>query len=350
MIVDLRSDTVTKPSAEMLAAMSTAEVGDDVYGEDPTVNDLESYVASRFGHEAALFTPTGSMANQIAVQLLVNPGEEVMCDMDAHVANYEMGAAAAYGGVSSRTWKAPHGRLNVDDVAEHLNLPGFHAVPTKAIVVENTHNRGGGSVQTVEEIKRLRALANSHGIALHCDGARIWNAHVASGVELTEYGQYFDTLAVCLSKGLGAPLGSLIIGSSEHIERARAVRKRLGGGMRQVGVVAAAGRYALDHHLDGLVDDHRRAKHIANELESFGFCDPQQVETNIVILRHSEIGKIAAQAGENGVKISVLGTNWGRILTHRDVDDAAVDRAVGVLTGLLALTSVAKVANTSYVR
>ncbi|QSB06562.1 threonine aldolase family protein [Natronoglycomyces albus] len=335
MVVDLRSDTVTKPSPQMLEAMAAADVGDDVYAEDPTVNALESHVAELFGHEAALFTPTGSMANQIALQTLVRPGEEVLCDIDAHIANYELGAAAAFGGISCRTWQAQAGRLVADQVEPLLNLPGFHAVPTKAIAVENTHNRGGGTVQPLDQIAKLRSMAEAHDIALHCDGARIWNAHVATGVSLAEYGRYFDTMAVCLSKGLGAPIGSLVISTVDRIEHARAIRKRLGGGMRQVGLLAAAGRYAIDHHLAGLRADHDRALRIAEQLEPFGICSADQVQTNIVVLRHPEIAKLAAQAGEKGVRISVLGTRWGRLLTHRDIDDAGVDRAVGVLTELL---------------
>ncbi|HZN17813.1 MAG TPA: GntG family PLP-dependent aldolase, partial [Micromonosporaceae bacterium] len=232
----------------MREAMANADVGDDVYGEDPTVNALQQEVAALFGHEAALFTPTGSMANQIAVQLLVPRGEELLCDADAHVVTYEIGAAAAYGGVSTRTWPAVGAELDVDAVAALVRPDGYWAVPTRAVAVEQTHNRAGGAVLSLATLERLRAVADAAGVALHCDGARIWHAHVADGVPLSTYGRLFDTLSVCLSKGLGAPVGSLVIASAEKIERARWLRKRLGGGMRQAGVLAAAGRYALRHH------------------------------------------------------------------------------------------------------
>src|SRR5262245_14018824 len=257
--VDLRSDTVTKPSPQMRAAMAAAEVGDDVYGEDPTVNALQAEVAALFGHEAALFTPTGSIANQIAIQLLVPPANELLCDADAHVITYEIGAAAAYGGVSSRTWPTVGADLDVETVANMIRPDGFGAVPTKAIAVEQTHNRGGGGVIPLSVLQGLRTVTEAAGVALHCDGARIWHAHVADGVPLASYGAVFDTLSVCLSKGLGAPVGSLVVGSAEKIDKARWIRKRMGGGMRQAGILAAAGQYALRHHIERLAEDHVRA-------------------------------------------------------------------------------------------
>src|SRR5262245_37102363 len=205
----------------MRAAMAEAEVGDDVYGEDPTVNALEAQVASLFGHEAALFTPTGSMANQIGIQLLVPPAAELLCDADAHVVTYEVGAAAAIGGISTRTWPAVGGDVDPDLVASMVRPDGFHAVPTRAIAVEQTHNRAGGAVIPLDTLRALRRVADDTGVGLHCDGARIWHAHVADGVELGTYGGLFDTLSVCLSKGLGAPAGSLVVSTSERIARAR---------------------------------------------------------------------------------------------------------------------------------
>src|SRR5436305_6204542 len=228
----------------MRAAIAAAEVGDDVYGEDPTVNALQARVAALFGHEAALFMPTGSMANQTALQVVVPPGEELLCDSDAHVVTYEIGAAAALGGISTRTWPAVAADIDVDAVAAMVRPAGYHAVPTRAIAVEQTHNMGGGAVVPLSTVERLRRVADAAGIALHCDGARIWHAHIATGTPLSTYGRLFDTVSVCLSKGLGAPIGSLVIGSAERIARARVVRKRLGGGMRQVGILAAAGDYA----------------------------------------------------------------------------------------------------------
>jgi len=322
----------------MRAAMAAAEVGDDVYAEDPTVNALQERVAALFGHEAALFTPTGSMANQIGVQLVVPPGEELLCDADAHIVTYESGAAAALGGISTRTWPAVAADLDVDAVAAMVRPAGYHAVPTRAIAVEQTHNRGGGAVLPLSTVEGLRRVADSAGLFLHCDGARIWHAHIADGVPLSTYGRLFDTLSVCLSKGLGAPIGSLVIGSAERIERARLIRKRLGGGMRQVGMVAAAGDYALTHHLDRLADDHRRAKRLAEALAPFGVVDATRVRTNIVALDLTkstvDAAALAAAARERGVLVSVLGPRRGRLLTHLDVDDAGIDDAIDVLTGI----------------
>jgi threonine aldolase len=339
-MIDLRSDTVTRPSAGMRAAIAGAEVGDDVYGEDPTVNALQDEVAALFGHEAALFTPTGSMANQLAVGVLVPPGEELLCDADAHVVNYELGAAAALAGVSTRTWTGtPVGTLDVGAVAAQVRSPAYGAVPTRAVAVENTHNRGGGAVLPLPALDDLRAFTAERGVALHCDGARIWNAHVATGTPLARYGALFDTLAVCLSKGLGAPVGSLLVSSAANVERARTLRKRLGGGMRQAGVLAAAGRYALAHNLGRLADDHARARHLAGALAPYGVVDPAAVVTNIVpidLAKHPlDAPALAAVAAAHGVLVSVMGERYARAVTHLDVDDAALDRAAEVLVKLL---------------
>jgi threonine aldolase len=239
-MIDLRSDTVTRPTPGMRQAMAAAEVGDDVYGEDPTVQALEARVAALFGHEAALFAPTGSMANQIAIQTLVPPAHELLCDADAHVVTYEIGAAAAIGGVSTRTWGPSGGAIDVSAVAAMVRPDGFHAVPTRAIAVEQTHNRSGGEVIPLSTLQALRSVADEAGIGLHCDGARIWHAHVATAVPLTVYGGLFDTLSVCLSKGLGTPIGSVFVSTAERVAAGRVIRKRMGGGMRQVGVLAAA--------------------------------------------------------------------------------------------------------------
>ncbi|MFC6020462.1 threonine aldolase family protein [Plantactinospora solaniradicis] len=334
-MVDLRSDTVTRPTPGMRAEMAAAEVGDDVYGEDPTVNALEAEVAALFGHEAALFAPTGSMANQIAIQLLVPPGEELLCDADAHVVTYEIGAAAAYGGVSSRTWSPVGADIDPEQVAAMIRPDGYHAVPTRAIAVEQTHNRGGGGVIPLGTLRELRRIADGAGVALHCDGARIWHAHVADGVPLTSYGELFDTLSVCLSKGLGAPAGSVVVGSAEQIERARVIRKRMGGGMRQAGVLAAAGRYALRHHVERLASDHVRAARLADALAPFGVL-AGPVRTNIVPLDLTKCGFDAPELGvasrDRGVLVSVLGPRIARLVTHYDLDDAGVDRAIEVLT------------------
>jgi threonine aldolase len=321
-MIDLRSDTVTKPGIEMRAAMAAAEVGDDVYGEDQTVNALQEQVAAMFGYAAALWTPTGTMANQLAVQLLVKPGEELLADVDAHVVVYELGAAAAFGGASSRTYR------ELAEVPGMIRPAGYHAVPTTAVVVENTHNRKGGLVVPLEELVALRKVADDHGIAVHCDGARIWNAHVATGTPLAEYGRLFDTMAVCLSKGLGAPAGSLLLGSAERIAQARVIRKRLGGGMRQVGIFAAAGQYALGN-IGRLAKDHARAARLASALGV-------RAETNIVPLPVPDACGLAREAQEQGVLISVLGPTFARLVTHHDVDDEGVEHSIAVLTDLLA--------------
>ncbi len=339
-MVDLRSDTVTRPTAAMRAAMAAAEVGDDVYGEDPTVIALEQRVAQLFGHEAALFAPSGSMANQIALQLVVPPAQELLCDANAHVVTYEFGAAAAIGGISTRTWPFACGLLDVDVIASMIRPDGYWAVPTRAIAVEQTHNMAGGVVIGLDTLRALRGVADAAGAALHCDGARIWHAHVADGVPLAEYGALFDTMSVCLSKGLGAPVGSVVVGSAENIAKARWIRKRMGGGMRQAGILAAAGLHALEHHIDRLADDHARARRLAEALAPYGVVDVDRVRTNLVLLDLSKTALdahgLAGRAREQGVLVSVIAPRTVRLITHLDADDAAVDRAIAVLGPLLA--------------
>ncbi|MGZ4509680.1 MAG: threonine aldolase family protein, partial [Blastococcus sp.] len=249
-MIDLRSDTVTRPTPGMRRAMADAEVGDDVYGEDPSINALEERVAALMGHEAALFVPSGTMGNQLGMRLVAQPGEEVLCDADAHVVTYELGAAAAVFGIQTRTVVSDGGRLDAAALIAQVRPRGdSYLTPTAAIAVENTHNRGGGLVQPLEQLQALWEWSRGAGVGVHLDGARIWNAHVASGVDLATYGSLADTASVCLSKGLGAPVGSVLVSSAERIRAARVWRKRLGGGMRQAGILAAAGMYALDHHV-----------------------------------------------------------------------------------------------------
>jgi threonine aldolase len=341
-VVDLRSDTVTRPTVDMLRAMAAAETGDDVYGEDPTANALEEHVAGLFGAEAAVFVPTGTMGNQICLQLVVPPGEELLCGAEDHVVTYELGGAARYGGISSRTLEPPRGLLDATAVARQLRPAGWGTVATRAVSVEQTHNRGGGAVHPLAALDELRELTAAHGVLLHCDGARIWNAHVASGVALAEYGRLFDTLSVCLSKGLGAPVGSLVVTDAARAAEARVLRKRLGGGMRQVGVLAAAGRYALEHHVERLAEDHARARRIADTVADAvdGVVEPALVETNIVPLDLTGAAldgpQLAEKARADGVLVSVVGPRRARVVTHLDVDDADVDRAAQVLARLLA--------------
>ncbi|MCW2598199.1 MAG: threonine aldolase [Frankiales bacterium] len=325
-LVDLRSDTLTRPTPGMRTAMAAAEVGDDVYGEDPTVNALEEQVAGLFGHEAAVFVPSGTMGNQICLRLVVPPAGELLCDADAHVVTYEHGGAAQHGGIQSRT--VAGGLLTAEAVAAELRPEGWGTVPTAAVSVEQTHNRAGGAVHAVAVLQELRDLTAANGIKLHCDGARIWNAHVASGVPLEAYGRLFDSLSVCLSKGLGAPVGSVIVTSAALAAEARVLRKRLGGGMRQAGILAAAGLFAVDHQLERLAEDHARAATLGAQLG----VTPQ---TNIVPLTVPDARVFAAAAREQGVLLGVVGPTRVRMVLHLDVDDVGVRHAADVLRSLL---------------
>lgn len=331
-VVDLRSDTVTRPTAGMRRAMAEAEVGDDVYVEDPTVVALEERTAELFGHEAAVFVPSGTMGNQIGMRLVCEPGQEVLCDADAHVVTYEMGAAAAVFGISTRTVVSAGGRLDAAQLIEQVRpKDNWHLTATAAVAVENSHNRGGGLVQPLDQLQALWDWSRQADVAVHLDGARIWNAHAASGVPLSTYGGLADTASVCFSKGLGAPVGSVLVASAERIATARLWRKRLGGGMRQVGVLAAACRYALDHHLPRLGEDHEHARLLAKRLG----VDPATVETNMVVLEGIEAPMVAEAAKARGVLVSEVSPTRVRLVTHLDVDRAAVDRAADVLAELL---------------
>ena len=315
----------------MREAMARAEVGDDVYGEDPTVRALEERVAELFGHEAALFTPTGSMANVLAVRTIVSPGQEVLCESSAHIARAELGAHGAYTGLTMRTWTGERGAIDLPAI-QKMFAPdmGPFFVATKAISVENTHNFGGGAIQPIEVLRSLREYADQRGVSIHLDGARIWNAHVATGVSLADYGAVADVLAVCLSKGLGAPIGSLVVGSQAAMDETRIWRKRMGGGMRQVGILAAAGLHALDHHVERLADDHAHARLLA---EACG-VDPSTVDTNIVVVEHDDAPTFVEKAKAEGVLIAAVGPTAVRLVTHLDVDDADVERAARVLSSL----------------
>jgi threonine aldolase len=331
--IDLRSDTVTRPTAGMRAAMAAAEVGDDVYGEDPTVLALEERVAGLFGKDAALFTPTGSMANVLAVRSVVGVGQEVLCESSAHIARAELGAHAAYTGLTMRTWTGRRGGIDLDAIRS-LFAPdlGPFFVPTRAISVENTHNFGGGTVLPLQDLKSLREFADSVGVAVHLDGARIWNASVAGGVPLEEYGALVDVLAVCLSKGLGAPVGSLLVGSADAMTEARVWRKRMGGGMRQVGILAAAGLYALDHHVDRLAEDHDNARLLAEACD----VDPSAVHTNIVVVDVPSAAPVVEAARAEGVLVSAVGPRTVRLVTHLDVSAEDARQAAVVMAKVLA--------------
>ena len=323
MIIDLRSDTVTKPTKGMLEAMMLARVGDDVYKEDPTVVALEERLASMFGKPKALFFPTGTMANQTAIKLHTQPGDQVICDSNAHIYHYEGGGASFNSGVSCKLVNGERGMFTAEQVEAAINPPDFYHSPRTALVeIENTANRGGGSCWDFEALKKIKKVCDAHDLGYHLDGARIWNALVAKPYTAKDYGSVFDTISVCLSKGLGCPVGSVLIGNEDIMQNALRIRKILGGGMRQVGYLAAAGLYALDHHIDRLADDHLRAKEIATILSDLSFVKKvEPVETNIIIFELSDksleiqfLNDLKAQ----GIILSGMGNGKLRIVTHLD--------------------------------
>ena len=341
-MIDLRSDTVTRPNDEMRAAIASASVGDDVYGDDPTVNSLEEKVAHLFGKEAGVFTPTGSLSNQLGIRTLVKPGEELLTETFAHIVRAELGAGAAFSGITTRTWEGNHGLLVAED-AMAIARPdsGPYLVSTTAIAVENTHNFAGGTVQSIDEIRKLRALTSKVGIATHLDGARIWNAHIATGVSFKDYGENFDTVSVCFSKGLGAPIGSMLLSTNDRIKEARVWRKRYGAGMRQVGLLAAGADYALENNLQALAEDHRRAREIAVSCAAVvpNSVDLDFVHTNIVVLNlagaRQSAQEISAALKTAGILSSALGPTTLRLVTHRDLSDSDISKTNSVLPELL---------------
>lgn len=333
-VVDLRSDTVTKPTAAMRQAMAEAAVGDDVYDDDPTVQELEQRVAALLGQEAALFMPSGTMANQVALRSLGNPGESVIIGENAHVWRHESGALAALAGLQT-SWLPGGGMFTASDVRAAYQPNTFYLSPTTVLAVENTHNSGGGSVWPQDQLRAVIAEARALGLRLHLDGARLWNAAVATGLSVQELSQGFDTVSVCLSKGLGAPVGSVLASSRERLVHCRRLRKMYGGGMRQVGILAAAGLYALDHHRARLVEDHRRARTLADGLRRDGMSitEPQ---TNIVMIHGAfDAAAIAQAAKRQGVLLSAFGPSTLRLVTHLDVGDQDIARAIDVVKPLL---------------
>lgn len=336
--VDLRSDTVTRPSAEMRRAMAAAEVGDDVYGEDPTVNRLEQRAAEILAREAALFVPTGTMGNQIAIHLHAHSGQEVICEARSHVFNYEMGMAAAFSGCLIRPVESEDGLLDWRRVEAQLSLTApYHRARTGLAVLENTHNLAGGVVLSVERTAELCRCFHERGIPVHLDGARIFNAAAALGVAARELAKDCDSVMFCLSKGLGAPVGSLLAGSRDFIHRARIVRKMLGGGMRQAGVLAAAGLVALEKGPARLAEDHALARRLAEGLAEIRgvTMDPAKVRTNIVIFGTSRTGftaaEIVARMAEHNVLAGTVGGDAIRLVTHCDVDAAKIEEALHVI-------------------
>ncbi len=327
-MIDLRSDTVTKPSPEMLQAMMEAKVGDDVFGEDPTVNELQNFAADIFGMEAALYCSSGTMTNQIAIKLHTQPGDEVICDKLSHIYLYEGGGIASNSGASVRLLEGNLGRFTADQVLENINdRNNIHFPISSMVSIENTVNKGGGACWEIDEMIKIKAVCQNNNMALHLDGARLFNALVAKNQSPKKYGQLFDTISICLSKGLGAPIGSLLLGSKEHITKATRIRKAMGGGMRQAGFIAAAGLYALQNNVERLKIDHERAKSLASVLQNSSFVESiYPVETNIVIFKVNtkimSTTQLIDNLKENGINAVTMGNNLVRFVLHLNITDS----------------------------
>ncbi len=334
-IIDLRSDTVTRPSQEMRKAMYEAEVGDDVFREDPTVNKLEEYAAGLLGKEAALFVSSGVMGNQICLNVLTSPGDEVICERDAHIFNYESGSPAAISGIQLLPVEGIKGVMSAAEVEKYIRPTSAYYMPrTKVIAVENTHNRASGAIQPIDKIKELKELSKKYNLFYHLDGARIWNASVETGITVKEYASHFNTISCCLSKGLGAPVGSIIAGSKEFIQEAFRVRKAWGGGMRQVGILAAAGLYALQNNFERLKEDHQKAKMLGeafNEMKNIEI-DLSSVQTNILIFKPLKITveEAISKCKDKGLLISVGKIDSIRAVTHLDVSFSDINFAIKI--------------------
>ncbi len=335
--IDLRSDTVTRPSVEMRRAIAGAEVGDDVLGDDPTVNRLQKVVAEMFDKEASLYVPSGTMGNQVALKTISQPGWELICERECHIVNYETGGPAVHSSLMINMITTERGVFTAEQVEKLVRPANIHAPITKIVEIENTHNRQAGTIFPLGEIKRIRQVADRHRLYMHLDGARIWNANVATGIALADWAAPFDTASVCLSKGLGAPVGSMILGTRDFIDKARRTRKLFGGGMRQAGILAAAGLYALEHNLPRLAEDHEKARVLAegiNRIEGFR-VDLSRVETNIVIFEVADTGRdsnyISEKLKEKGIGSIPFGGTKIRMVTHLDVSMAQVKKAVAIM-------------------
>lgn len=338
MIIDLRSDTVTKPSKEMLDAMLSAQVGDDVFREDPTVNELENRLARMFGKEKALFFPSGSMANQVGIKLHTNPGEQVICDKYAHIYNYEVGGVAFHSGASCKLIDGGRGMFKAAQVEQAINPSDYYYSQTSLVEVENTTNKGGGACWDFKELEKIKNVCKTHNLGLHLDGARLWNAMVAKTETALQYGQIFDTISVCLSKGLGCPVGSVLIGDADIMKKSLSLRKLFGGNMRQVGYLAAAGLYALDYNIDRLAEDHKRAKEIGAALSKLSIIKKvEPIETNIVIFELND-GVDEAQflnkLKEKNIYIIGMGSNKLRMVTHLDYTGQMHDKLLSELKSM----------------
>jgi threonine aldolase len=338
MIIDFRSDTVTKPGKGMLDTMMSAPVGDDVFGEDPSINQLERIAAEMFGMEAALYCPSGTMTNQIAIKCHTQPGDEVICDTSAHVYQYEGGGIALNSGSSVKLLQGDRGRITASQVKEGINADDVHKAHTSLVCLENTSNRGGGSCYEMVEIKKIREVCDEHNLKLHLDGARVFNALVAKKESPKQYGEVFHTISICLSKSLGAPVGSVLLGPKDFIKKSRRARKVFGGGMRQAGFLAAAGIYALQNNIDRLEEDHLHAKQIENALKQKDFvAEVLPVETNIIIF-HLKPGHTAVQLVEKLKQQNILGYAIApasvRLVVHLDISPEMVQKTIDVINGL----------------
>jgi len=343
MPIDLRSDTITRPTPAMRDAMAAAEVGDDMFGEDPTVLELEARVAELLGKEAAMFAPSGTMVNQLALRAHTEPGDEVILDGHSHIYYYEGGAPAALSGVMCRCLPGVRGIFTAADLEAVLRPADQHFPPTKLVCLENTHNRGGGKIWPQELVGEIGALTRERGIRLHLDGARLWNAAVASGVSERELSAEFDSVAVCFSKGLGAPVGSALCGSLEFIRRARRFRKMFGGGMRQAGIIAAGALHALEHHRTRLAEDHANARALATGMSSLPGIelDPADVETNIVIARMRTVPafQLVQELDEAGLRVFATGSDTIRAVTSLAFTSGEIPQALGILERTLSYTT-----------
>lgn len=335
-MIDLRSDTVTRPTKEMLEFMFSASVGDDVFGEDPAVNQLEEKVAAMFGKEAAMFCPSGTMTNQIALKVHTQPGDEVICDKTAHIYNFEGGGIAFNSGASVRLLNGENGIINAQQVKENINDPeNIHMPYTRLVAMENTTNKGGGSYYKLEEIKAIHEVCQNHSLSMHLDGARLFNALVETNETTEAHGQYFDSISICLSKGLGAPAGSVLTASREFIKKARRIRKLFGGAMRQAGYLAAAGIYALDNNISRLKEDHNRAKEIARFLTQFSFIkEIIPVQTNIIIFsleKNIDPKQFINYLNSLDIKVVYFGGQKIRMVTHMDFTDTDMEQLFLIL-------------------
>ncbi|MFK5878550.1 MAG: GntG family PLP-dependent aldolase [Flavobacteriaceae bacterium] len=333
MQINLISDTVTKPTKGMLDAMMNAEVGDDVFKQDPTINKLEAKVAAMFGKEAALFFPSGTMANQTTIKIHTQPAEQLICDKWAHVYNFEGGGASFNSGVSCALIDGNRGMFTASQVEKLINDPeNYHLAKTSLVTVENTTNKGGGACWDIEELKKIKEVCTKHQLNYHLDGARLFNAMVAKGENPKQYGDLFDTISICMSKGLGAPVGSLLLGTKEHIKKAIRIRKLFGGAMRQAGYLAAAAIYALDNHVDRLADDHAMAKKLGAALENSPLIKKvEPIETNIVIFYTSDgvdENEFVQKLVDRGILLIGMGEGKLRMVTHLDVTDEMIDKVV----------------------